>query len=82
VLPMLRALAVLATALLGLTVNIHDAEAVTEQLPDLRMRRLTSFSIERASNGDKRLRFTTRIANAGPDGSNFMATDPIPRQHA
>ena len=40
---------------------IHEAEAVTEQLPDLRMRRLTSFSIERASNGDKRLRFTTRI---------------------
>ena len=65
-LPMLRALAVLATALVGLTVNIHAAEAVTEQLPDLRMRRLTSFSIERASNGDKRLRFTTRIANAGP----------------
>jgi hypothetical protein len=71
--PMSRALAPVAAALIGLTVtligltvNIHDAEAATEQLPDLRMRRLTNFYIQQASNGDKRLRFTTRIANAGP----------------
>jgi hypothetical protein len=65
VLPMPRALASVAAALIGLTltligltVNIHDAEAATEQLPDLRMRRLTNFYIQQASNGDKRLRFT------------------------
>jgi hypothetical protein len=70
--PTLRALAAVAAALIGLTVtlvgltvNIDDAEAATEQLPDLRMRRLTNFYIQQASSGDKRLRFTTRIANAG-----------------
>jgi hypothetical protein len=55
------------TGIVGFTTNNYDAEAVvTEQLPDLRMRRLTDFYIQKASNGDKRLRFTTKIANAGP----------------
>jgi hypothetical protein len=71
---MLRGLAAIVAALVGFTaalvgftVNGHDAEAVvTEQLPDLRMRKLSNFYIQQASNGEKRLRFTTMIANAGP----------------
>ena len=68
-----RPLAAVAAALIGFTVtlvgltaNIHDAEAATEQLPDLRMSPLHNFYIQQASNGERRLRFTTRIANAGP----------------
>jgi hypothetical protein len=64
---MLRVLAAIVAALVGLTVNVYSARAVaTEQLPDLRMSKLSSFYIERASNGEKRLRFTTVIVNAGP----------------
>jgi Lysyl oxidase len=55
-----------SVTLIGLTVNINDAEAATDRLPDLRMSPLHNFYIQKASNGEKRLRFTTRIANAGP----------------
>jgi Lysyl oxidase len=65
--PMLRAVAAIVAALVGLTVNVYVAgAAATEQLPDLRMRKLSSFYIQQASNGEKRLRFTTVIVNAGP----------------
>jgi hypothetical protein len=86
---MSRTLAAVAAALVGFTVmlvgltaNIHDAEAATEQLPDLRMSPLHNFYIQQASNGEKRLRFTTGSPTQAPDGSNFTATDPTLPQRA
>lgn len=62
----IRALATAMTVLLTTSLLSFPAEAATDLLPDLRTRRLTDFRIENASNGEKRLRFTTIIANAGP----------------
>ena len=42
------------------------AQAATPNLPDIYMSRLRDFRIEQASNGEKRLRFTTVMANKGP----------------
>jgi len=62
----IRALAAVFVVLLGAISSIHTAAAATDVLPDLRMRKLGNFYIQQASNGEKRLRFTTMIANAGP----------------
>jgi len=59
----------LAGIVAGLLITGFSAtpsQAATDLLPDLRTRKLTDFRIENASNGEKRLRFTTQIANAGP----------------
>jgi hypothetical protein len=53
-------------ALIAGLVLVAPAEAATDVLPDLRSPALADFRIENASNGEKRLRFSTRIANAGP----------------
>ena len=53
-------------ALIAGLVLVAPAQAATDVLPDLRSPALTDFRIENASNGQKRLRFSTRIANAGP----------------
>lgn len=54
-------------ALIAGLILIAPAQAVApDKPPDLRTRTLTDFRIENASNGEKRLRFKTRIANAGP----------------
>lgn len=58
------ALALALVAGLYLT-SLTPAHAATAAKPDLRTRTLTDWRIENASNGEKRLRFTTRIANAG-----------------
>jgi Lysyl oxidase len=57
-------------------VLVAPAHAATEVLPDLRSRGLTDFRIEVASNGDKRLRFTTQIANLGPGPFEVYAKRP------
>jgi hypothetical protein len=62
----IRVLAAAVAALLASSLSSAPAQAATDVLPDLRTRRLTDFRIENASNGEKRLRFTTIIANAGP----------------
>ena len=53
-------------ALIAGLVLVAPAQAATDVLPDLRSPALADFRIENASNGEKRLRFSTRIANAGP----------------
>jgi Lysyl oxidase len=58
--------AAVVAALLITGLSATPAQAATDVLPDLRTRKLTDFRIENASNGEKRLRFTTQIANAGP----------------
>jgi Lysyl oxidase len=62
----IRSLALVFAVLLGAISSTSTAGAATELLPDLRMRKLGNFYIQQASNGEKRLRFTTMIANAGP----------------
>ena len=59
-------LAISLAALLITGLPATPAQAATDVLPDLKARGLTDFRIQIASNGEKRLRFTTRIANAGP----------------
>ncbi len=62
----LRTLALMLGIMLSVICSSSAANAATELLPDLRMRKLGNFYIQQASNGEKRLRFTTMIANAGP----------------
>jgi hypothetical protein len=62
----IKTLAMIFAVLLSAGSSTQTAGAATELLPDLRMRKLGSFYIQSASNGEKRLRFTTMIANAGP----------------
>src|SRR5215218_3272330 len=59
-------LAAIVAVLLITGFSATPAQAATDLLPDLRTRKLTDFRIENASNGEKRLRFTTQMANAGP----------------
>jgi hypothetical protein len=63
-------------ALIAGLVLVAPSHAATDVLPDLRSRGLTDFRIEVASNGEKRLRFTTQIANLGPGPFEVYAKRP------
>ncbi len=58
--------AIILAALLVASLSTAPAQAATDVLPDLKARGLSDFRIQVASNGEKRLRFKTRIANQGP----------------
>lgn len=72
---MKKVLTIILGALLLLSLAV-SAQAAADKLPDLRTRTLTDFSIQNASNGEKRLRFTTRIANAGPGRFEVLMNRP------
>lgn len=64
----IKFIAVAAVALISGALVMHDgrpAQAATDVLPNLHTRPLTDFRIENVG-GEKRLRFTTVIANKGP----------------
>jgi Lysyl oxidase len=64
----IKFIAVAAVAVISGALVMHDgrpAQAATDVLPNLHTRPLTNFRIEN-TGGEKRLRFTTIIANKGP----------------
>lgn len=70
-----------------LATSATPAASANDQLPDLAMARLRSFSIENTTDGRRLLRFTTVIVNigAGPvevRGTRASATDPWTAQQA
>jgi Lysyl oxidase len=72
----LLAVIVTGLVLIASLVLVAPAQAATDVLPDLRTRGLTDFRIQVTSTGEKRLRFTTQIANLGPGPFEVYAKRP------
>jgi Lysyl oxidase len=58
------------------TASASAADTAAERLPDLRMKKLSGFYIQKTSSGDKRLRFNTIVVNSGAGKFELRGSRP------